>query len=77
MPLSPILATCSKMHSPMSKTEWQCDKCGSNEVHLMAWVDANTNRPTGDEAPLEGVENNYCCRCCDHCELAEVEVSDD
>jgi hypothetical protein len=39
-----------------------CEECGSKEVEFKGWIDANTNTPTGCEAPEEEID--CWCRCC-------------
>ena len=36
-----------------------CEDCGSKDVQVLAWVDANTNEYKG-EGPNNGSDQNWC-----------------
>ncbi|WP_277821299.1 hypothetical protein [Palleniella muris] len=51
-----------------------CAKCGSTDVQIMAWVDANTNEYRGDvNDPLE-LKDCWCETCKDHAELLTIRL---
>jgi len=59
-----------KMESEIhNQTVWVCQKCGSEEVHVQAWVHANTDRFVDDCDPGKC----WCCKCEDHSQLATKE----
>lgn len=48
----------------MSKEIWVCSNCGSQDVEVKAWIDANSHvvRDIMDHDD----EDTYCNVCCDH-----------
>ena len=48
----------------MKKDKLVCSKCGGKNVQIRAWIDANTNKYTGD-AMCED-EDTWCEDCEDH-----------
>ena len=50
-----------------------CEECGSSNVQVLAWIDANTNEYKG-EGPNNSPENNWCEKCQSHVYLTDEEI---
>ncbi len=50
-----------------------CEDCGSKNVQVLAWVDANTNKYK-EEGPNNGSDQNWCEKCDKHVYLTDEDV---
>ena len=64
------LRTVAKPHRP--RTKLVCTNCGSDNVQVRAWVNANTNEYISDCSDGED-EDNYCADCDGHHKLETVD----
>jgi len=53
----------------MKKTKLVCEQCGSSKVSVLAWVDANTDKITGE---YEQDGKGYCDKCNDSVYLTSI-----
>lgn len=56
----------------MTKTEYVCTGCGSDQVQCTAWVDVNTDEVIAGDPPTDQL---YCVGCDEETDIEEVEVT--
>ena len=56
----------------MNKPIYVCEQCGSQNVQIIAWIDANTNEYRA-EACVDEIDYTWCVDCEEHVRLITKE----